>query len=114
MTAKINDRHGRWRSEYVGLRLSPEEADTLNKMVKLSGLSKQDYIIDSLLTRQIVVQGNPKVYIALKRKMEEILVELRRLANHEEVRPELIDLTRMIAEIMEGMKEESDWDPDSQ
>ena len=114
MTAKVNDKRGRWRSEHVGLRLSPEEASTLNKMVKLSGLSKQDYIIDSLLKRRIVVQGNPKLYIALKREMTEILMELRRLTDHEEVRPELIDLTEMIAEIMEGMKEESDWNPVSQ
>lgn len=111
MTAKINDKKGRWRSEHVGLRLSPEEATTLNKLVKISGLSKQDYIIDSLLKRRIVVQGNPKVYIALKREMTDILMELKRLTNQEEVRPEMLDVLIVIAQIMDGMKEESNWKP---
>lgn len=111
MLPKVYDRRGRWRSEYVGLRVSPEESETLNKMVKLSGLSKQDYIIDSLLKRRIVVQGNPKVYIALKREMAEVLMELRRLADQDDVRPEMLDVIMFVAEIMDGMKEESDWKP---
>ena len=46
MSEKSLDRKGRWRSKTVAFRLSPEENETLNNMVKLSGLTKQDYIMN--------------------------------------------------------------------
>mgnify|MGYP002508753381 CR=1 FL=1 len=44
------------------IRVSPEENEQLEIAVRLSGLTKQDYITRRLLNRDIVVQGNPRVY----------------------------------------------------
>ena len=66
MSAKNLDNHNRWRNRQVAFRLSPEEADLLDTYVRLSGLTKQDYITRRLLNRDIVVQGNPSVYKALR------------------------------------------------
>lgn len=66
------DKHNRWRSRQVAFRLSPEEADLLDTYVKLSGLTKQDYITRRLLEQEIVVQGNPRVFKALRNQMAEI------------------------------------------
>ena len=107
MSAKNCDEQGRLRSVTVGFRVTPEEGTQLNRLVQLSGLTKQDYILRRLMNREVVVQGNPRVYKALKGQMADILAELRRIEAGRSVSTELIDLIRFIAEIMNGMKEES-------
>ena len=57
MSAKNLDSKGRLRSRVVGFRMSEEESEELNKKVALSGMNKQDYIIESLLKRKIRVVG---------------------------------------------------------
>ena len=107
MSAKNCDALGRFRSVTVGFRVSPEEGEQLDRLVQLSGLTKQDYITDRLLERAIVVNGNPKVYKALKRQLTNVLDELRRIEAGAFVDSELMELIRFIANIMNGMKEES-------
>lgn len=79
MSAKNLDNRNRWRNRQVAFRLSPEEADLLDTYVRLSGLTKQDYITRRLLNRDIVVQGNPRVYKALRDQLAAVLEELRRV-----------------------------------
>ena len=79
MSAKNLDNHNRWRNRQVAFRLSPEEADLLDAFVKISGLTKQDYITQCLLTNSVVVQGNPRVYKALRDSMAAIHAELQRI-----------------------------------
>ena len=50
MSAKNRDEHNRWRNKTVAFRMSPEEATQLDAAVRLSGLTKQDYITKKLLT----------------------------------------------------------------
>ena len=45
MSAKSLDSKGRWRSRTVSFRMSPEEDTQLETFARLSGLTKQDYII---------------------------------------------------------------------
>ena len=66
MSHKNRDEHNRWRNKTVAFRVSPEEDEQLEIFVKLSGLTKQDYITRRLLDRAVVVQGNPRVYKALR------------------------------------------------
>lgn len=104
MTAKNMDKHNRWRSRQVAFRMSPEEADLLDAKVRLSGLTKQDYIIRRLLEKEIVVMGNPKVYKALKHELAAILQELQRIEAGADLSDELLEIIRLIAEIMDEMK----------
>ena len=105
MSAKNLDNHNRWRNRQVAFRLSPEEADLLDAFVKISGLTKQDYITQCLLTNSVVVQGNPRVYKALKEQLAAVLVELQRIDAGNEVSADLLDIICMIARILDGMKE---------
>ena len=90
----------------MAFRVSPEEDTQIEIAVKLSGLTKQDYIIKRLLCRDVVVQGNPKVYKALRDQLAAVLVELRRVEDGTDVDSDLIDTIKLIAAIMGGMKEE--------
>ena len=74
--------------------------------MKLTGLTKQDYIIRRLLCRDVVDQGNPRVYKALRDQLAAVLNELRRIEAGKNVDDELLDTIRMIATIMNGMQED--------
>ena len=106
MSAKNLDNHNRWRNKTVAFRVSPEEDEQLEIAVRLSGLTKQDYITRRLLNRDIVVQGNPRVYKALRDELATVLAELWRIRDGANVDSELLDTIRMIAAIMGGMKED--------
>lgn len=62
MSAKCLDQQGRWRNKVVAFRMSPEEDELLETAVRLSGLTKQDYIIRRLQEKEVTVTGNPRVY----------------------------------------------------
>ena len=104
MSKKNVDNHNRWRNVTVAFRMSPEEDQQLETLVKLSGLTKQDYIIRRVLEKEIVVMGNPRVHKALREQFASVLEELRRLDAGDEARPELHENIRFITEIMDGLR----------
>ena len=101
------DNHNRWRNITVAFRVSPEEDALLETYVKLSGLTKQSYITSRILEKDVVVQGNPRVFKALRDQLAAVLNELRRIEAGGAVNDELLDTINMIASIMDGMKEET-------
>ena len=107
MSAKNVDNHNRWRNITVAFRVSPEEDQQIEMAVKLTGLTKQDYITRRLLCRDVVVQGNPRVYKALRDQFAAVLDELQRIEAGSGVSDELLDTINMMAGIMEGMKEDA-------
>ena len=105
MSLKNKDEHNRWRNKTVAFRVSPEEWEQIERYVQLSGLTKQDYITRRLINKEVVVQGNPRVYKALRNNLADVLTELQRIENGDEVNDELLDLIKMIADIIDGLKE---------
>ena len=105
MDRKLDNR-GRWRNKTVAFRVSPEEDELLETAVRLSGLTKQDYIIRRLQEKEVVVTGNPRVYKALKNELAKVLNELKRLKKGDDVPEDLLEVIRLITVTMDGMKEE--------
>ena len=96
---KALDRQGRWRSKTVAFRVSPEENNQIEIKVRLSGLTKQDYIVSRLTDREIRVVGNPRA---------DIYAELQRLTSAQEVAPDMLETLQMIAITLNGMKEDGE------
>ena len=103
------DNYGRWRSVTVAFRMSEEESELLDAKVRLSGLTKQDYIIGRLLGWEVKVYGNPKVYKALKNQMNEILDELKRIEAGQIMDDDLLELIRIVSITLNDMKEDGPW-----
>lgn len=103
MSAKVLDTKGRFRGKIVSFRCSEEENAALDVAVQLSGLTKQDYIISRVLQRDIVVQPNPRVYKALKDRLELVFTELKK---NEEVatNSDLLETINLIAVTLNGIK----------
>lgn len=106
MSAKNMDDHNRWRSVTVAFRMSPEEAEQLNRFVKLSGLSKQDYLIRRVLQQEVTVIGSSRVYKALREQMVSMMEELKSIETGQKIDDELLDVIRMMTVILGGMKKE--------
>ena len=104
MSVKNLDSKGRFRARTIGFRVSPEEDQLINSAVALSGLTKQDYIVKRLLCRDVVVQGNPRVYKALKNQLAEVLAELKRIKNGSAVDDELLSTIQLITTTLNGLK----------
>ena len=105
MSAKNVDKHNRFRCITVGFRVSPEENEHINTAVALSGLSKQEYCYRRCLCREIVVQGNPRVYKALKDQLAAVLDELRRINAGSLIDDDLLEDINLIARILQGMNQ---------
>ena len=104
---KSLDYKGRWRNHTVAFRASDEEAKLLNDLVALSGLTKQDYITRRLLCRDVVVQGNPRVYKALKNQMTAIHEELKRMESISPDNDGLLYTLQVIAITLDGLNREN-------
>lgn len=102
------DNKGRWRNKTVAFRVSEEEAKQIDECVRLSGLTKQDYIVRRLMCRDIVVQGNPRVYKALKNQMAELYEELKQIDRMTEENEELLYTLQLVAETLNGLKEDKE------
>ena len=97
----------RRRNKTIAFRMSEAEKIDLENKVKLSGKkTKQEYIIRRLQEKEVVVTGNPRVYKALKKELEKVLGELKRLKKGEDVPEDLLEVIRLITITMAGMKAE--------
>lgn len=73
MSRKNLDRQGRLRNKMVSFRMSPEENEVLKRKIKLSGHTRQDYILNSVLDKDIIVVGNPYVFRSLHDELEHFI-----------------------------------------
>ncbi len=106
MSEKALDKKKRWRCISIGFRASPEESKFIDEAVALSGLTKQDYIINKLLNREVVVAKSPKTFKALSDKMSEIISELKRIQSAGEVSDELAETIAYVTNIYYQNKED--------
>lgn len=102
MSAINLDKKGRFRSIIVSFRMSPEESDLLNHYVKISGLTKQDYIINNVFNKRIVINGNPRVFRHIKNELLIINEELIRI-NDISPSDDLFELIKYITQVCEKM-----------
>ena len=99
------DAKGRWRNKTTSFMMSPEEREDLDTRVKLSGLTKQEYMVRRLLERDVVVQPSSRIFKALRDQMTEILEELKRIESDASVDDELLATIKTVAETYNGLEE---------
>ncbi len=107
MSAKNLDTKNRFRSKTVGFRVSPEEWKQLEIAVSLSGLTKQDYLISRIQEREVIVQGNPRVYKALRNQLGEVLLELKRIEAVTDDFDELLETIHLITITLDGLNNQT-------
>ena len=97
----------RRRNVTIAFHATLEESNSINMKVKLSGLTKQEYITRRCQQQDIVVYGNPRVYKALKNQLESVLLELQRIECNSELDDSLQDTIKLIVITLNGMQYEN-------
>ena len=103
MFKKARDGQGRWRSKTIAFRISPEENKLLEDLVRLSGLTKQDYIINRVLDRGVKVYPNPRIQKALRDTMKQLCEQLSNLKSINELPQETICVMSFFGKIYDGL-----------
>lgn len=98
MSEKSLDANGRWRSTTVAFRMSPEEAERLDGLVAITGMTKQDYIISRLEEKEFILIPSSRVQQGLAKQMERIYCELRRIRRASDIQPETAEMMELLAQ----------------
>ena len=100
---------GRYRSKVIAFRVSPQEDEVLNAKVKLSGLTKQDYLIACSTDKEITVIPNPYLFKNLRNHLQLFTNRLLEISSLEELTlDELIvmeTLIKTVHELIENKKQ---------
>ncbi len=106
MSKKVYDKKNRHRNKTVSFHMSPEENEQLNRFVKISGLTKQDYLIKRVLQKYVIIVGNPKVFKNLRNQLEEIIVELKRISVFDDSNNDLLELIMFATHVLGELNEQ--------
>lgn len=105
MAEKARDHKGRWRRITVAFNVSQEESDAINEAVRLSGMTKQDYIVNKLLNRDVIVAKSPKTFKALSDKMIGIIDHLQRIESAGDLTDEFLETIKYVTYIYTQTKD---------
>lgn len=103
MSEKNLDPQGRMRSKTVAFRMSPEEADLLQRYADMSGMTKQDYLISRVLQREVTVVPNKCMQLYMEENMLYVFKELRRLDPGQVLPRDLSELVGMLSGIFAAL-----------
>lgn len=106
MSEKNLDEHGRLRNKTIAFRMSRKEADLLDRLVAISGMTKQDYIISKLSDTEIKVVPSSRMQKGMEEAMLLIYRELLRITDANDISPELVKLTEKVGNIFAGLEED--------
>lgn len=103
MSEKNLDPQGRMRSKTVAFRMSPEEADLLQRYADMSGMTKQDYLISRVLQREVTVVPNKRMQLYMEENMLYVFKELRRLDTGQVLPRDLSELVGVLSGIFAAL-----------
>ena len=90
----------------MAFRVSPEEDEQIEAAVRLSGLTKQDYIISKLSDTEMKVVPSSRMQKGMEEAMLLIYRELLRITDANDISPELAKLTEKVDSIFAGLEED--------
>ncbi|MGB4626968.1 MAG: plasmid mobilization protein [Erysipelotrichaceae bacterium] len=100
---KKKDESKRKRNKCVNFRLTEEENQILNKKIELSGLLKQEYILNCLLNYEVKMAQDYKLYDRLSKEIFQFAKVIKKYGKLEEPDQEIL---LFILEIYEALKQE--------
>ena len=97
---KKNEKN-RKRNMILNFRVTPEEKELIEARIRLSGLSKETFFIESCLYQAVFVKGNVKTFDATKKSMVAIEEQLTEMDFPENPDKQILVELRTILELLE-------------
>ena len=105
--SKKKKESNRLRNKTVAFRVTDEEKDLLDALVESSGLLKQDYIIQALMSHSVTYFGSPKMAKGLFERLDNLLIELKKKNLSDVTEEKLVYLDKML-ELYQVIKKEQE------
>ena len=102
-TKKKKDEKKRKRNIIMNFRVSPEEKQMIEERVRLSGMAKGEYFIQSCMYQKISVLGNIRTFDAIKESVSRLDLKLMELQSVEELDEVTLESLRMVLELLDGI-----------
>ena len=102
-TNKRKDEKKRKRNIIMNFRVSPEEKQMIEERVRLSGMAKGEYFIQSCMHQKISVLGNIRTFDAIKESVSKLDRKLMELQSVEELDEVTLESLRMVLELLDGI-----------
>ena len=90
----------------IAFRTNRKDRELIFNKIAMSGLSRQDYMINAILNAPIKVFATRNVIDSCKSELQEILSELKRVKEYGELDADYRHELRMIVEIIEAAMQE--------
>lgn len=105
LSRKTLDKCGRWRNKNNNFRCSQEEAEIIDSFVKLSGMTRQEYLVTRALQNEVVVMPGIKTTTNLEKEVDKIISLLKAtLKEQKNVDCYTISLIKEIIEIYSNIE----------
>ncbi len=99
---KKNEKN-RKRNVILNFRVTPEEKELIEARIRLSGLSKETFFIESCMYQKIFVKGNIKTFDAIRKSLDSIMDKISNMDYpKEEVGQALLEF-RTILELIDNI-----------
>ena len=102
-TEKKKNEKKRVRNVIMNFRVSPEEKEMIEKRIRLSGLAKGDFFIQSCTRQKIVTTGNIKTFDAIRESMKQIDEHLLKVQSAEELDEAVLVELRTVLEMLNSV-----------
>lgn len=93
----------RYRNVIMNFRVTAEEKERIEKRMELSGLSRQEFFIQSLMYQKVVCIGNVKSFEEINKRLSVIEEQIRNILATEEINQNALESLRMILELYDGL-----------
>ena len=97
-------RGNRKRDKIINFRVSEEEKNLINERVGLSGLTRQEFFIQSCLEQKIITYGNVKTFAKMDEKLLEIQRNLKSVISGNGLDAEMMEALKTILEMYQGLQ----------
>lgn len=96
---KKNEKNRR-RNTIMNFRVSPQEKELIEARIKLLGMPKAEFFIESCLYQKVLVKGNIRTFTEIKNQVKEIADAVNQNPNLEDLEPVQAETLRIILEIL--------------
>lgn len=100
---KKKNEKNRVRNTIVNFRVSPEEKVMIEDRIRLSGLAKGDFFIQSCIDQKIVTTGNIRTFDAIKEDMKLIDEYLQKISMADELDERILVKLKTILECLDSI-----------
>ena len=103
---KKKNEKNRKRNTIMNFRVSPQEKELIEARIKLLGMPKAEFFIESCLYQKVLVKGNIRTFTEIKNQVKEIADVVNKNPNLEDLDLTQTESLRTILEILKQVFEE--------